>query len=89
MYKRQVYNCGYEHGYSVKEVVEKVKNVTGVDFPVRPVGRRPGDPPALIADASRIKKELDWKPKYDDLEYIIKTAWEWEKKINVKTQTHP
>lgn len=85
----RVYNCGYEHGYSVKEVVEKAKNVTGIDFPVMPVGRRPGDPPALIADASRIKKELDWKPKYDDLEYIIKTAWEWEKKINVKTQTHP
>jgi len=85
----RVYNCGYEHGYSVKEVVEKAKNVTGIDFPVTPAGRRPGDPPSLIADTSRIKKELDWKPKYDDLEYIIKTAWEWEKKINVKTQTHP
>ncbi|MDH5202903.1 MAG: UDP-glucose 4-epimerase GalE [Nitrospirota bacterium] len=84
----RIYNCGYEHGYSVKEVVEKAKNVTGVDFPVRQIGRRPGDPPVLIADASRIKKELDWKPKYDDLGYIIKTAWEWEKKMNVKTQTH-
>ncbi|MBM4141488.1 MAG: UDP-glucose 4-epimerase GalE [Nitrospira sp.] len=80
----RIYNCGYEHGYSVKEVVEKAKNVTGVDFPVRPVGRRPGDSPVLVADASRIKRELDWKPKYDDLGYIIKTAWEWEKKMRVK-----
>ncbi|MEW6213891.1 MAG: UDP-glucose 4-epimerase GalE [Nitrospirota bacterium] len=77
----RIYNCGYGHGYSVKEVVEKVKNVTGIDFSVRYVGRRPGDPPILIADASRLKEELGWKPKYDDLDYIIKTAWDWEKKI--------
>lgn len=77
-----IYNCGYGYGYSVREVVEKVKKVTGVDFPVRPVGRRIGDPPALIADSSRLRKELSWKPRYDDLEYIIRTAWEWEKKVN-------
>lgn len=78
----RIYNCGYGHGYSVREVVERVKSVAGIDFPVRYVDRRPGDPPELIADASRISKELGWVPQYDDLEYIIKTAWEWEKKIN-------
>jgi UDP-glucose 4-epimerase len=76
------YNCGYGHGYSVKEVVGKVKQVTGIDFPVRYVGRRPGDPPALVAGASKIRRELGWAPKRDDLEYIIRTAWEWEKKIH-------
>ncbi|MEW6110030.1 MAG: UDP-glucose 4-epimerase GalE [Nitrospirota bacterium] len=77
----RVFNCGYGHGYSVREVVDRVKKVTGVDFMVRETGRRAGDPPSLIADSSRIKKELGWKPSYDDLEYIIKTAWEWEKKL--------
>lgn len=80
----KVYNCGYGHGYSVKEVIDKVKEVTG-DFPIRYVGRRPGDPPSLVADAERLKKELGWAPKYDDLGYIIKTAWEWEKKISLKS----
>lgn len=75
-----VYNCGYGHGFSVREVIDTVKKVTGADFPVRHTGRRPGDPPSLIADSSKLKKELGWSPKHDDLEYIIKTAWEWEKK---------
>jgi UDP-glucose 4-epimerase len=78
----RIYNCGYGHGYSVKEVVDKVKDITGIDFPVRYVDRRPGDPPALVADASRIRRELGWTPQHDDLGYIIKTAWEWEKKVN-------
>lgn len=77
-----IFNCGYGTGFSVKEVVEKIKNVTGVDFAAKEVGRRPGDPPALVADSSKIKKELGWKPRFDDLDYIIKTAWEWEKKLN-------
>ncbi|MEW6419672.1 MAG: UDP-glucose 4-epimerase GalE [Nitrospirota bacterium] len=78
----RIYNCGYGHGYSVKEVVDKVKYVTGINFAVKTANRRQGDPPALIADPSRIKGELGWKPKYDDLEYIIKTAWDWEKKMS-------
>lgn len=81
-----IYNCGYGHGYSVQEVVDKVKEVTGIDFPVKQAGRRPGDPPMLIADASKLRKELSWAPKYDDLGYIIKTAWEWEKKFNLPPQ---
>jgi len=78
----RVFNCGYGHGYSVREVVRMVKLITGIDFPVREVDRRAGDPPALVADSSRIQKELEWKPRHDDLEYIIRTAWEWEKKLH-------
>ncbi len=78
----RVYNCGYGHGYSVREVVDKVKQVTGVNFRVNETARRAGDPPSLIADSSRIRKELRWKPAHDDLEYIIRTAWEWEKKLH-------
>ena len=76
-----LYNCGYGHGYSVREVVEEAKRVTGVDFPVEETDQREGDAPALVADSSRLKRELNWKPKYDDLSYIIKTAWEWEKMV--------
>jgi UDP-glucose 4-epimerase len=78
--KSDVFNCGYGHGYSVREVVEMAKKVTGVDFRAEETGRREGDPPALVADSSKIKKTLGWSPQYDDLGYIIKTAWEWERK---------
>lgn len=75
----QALNCGYGRGYSVRQVVETVKAVTGIDFPVVESGRRPGDPPELTADNSRIKKVLNWRPEHGDLNYIVKTAWEWEK----------
>jgi UDP-glucose 4-epimerase len=77
-----IFNCGYGTGFSVKEVVEKIKKVTGIDFTAKEVGRRPGDPPALVADSSKLKKDLGWKPRFDSLDYIIKTAWEWEKRLN-------
>lgn len=80
--KSRVFNCGYGHGYSVREVVEKVKAVTGIDFRVNETDRRAGDPPSLVADSSRIRNELGWKPFHDDLEYIIRTAWEWERKLH-------
>ncbi|WP_029520549.1 UDP-glucose 4-epimerase GalE [Persephonella sp. IF05-L8] len=73
-----VFNCGYGHGYSVREVVEAAKKVTGIDFPVEETDRRPGDPAILVADNSKLVNNLNWKPKYDDIEYIIKTAWNWE-----------
>jgi UDP-glucose 4-epimerase len=79
-----IFNCGYGHGYSVKEVVDTVRKVTGIDFPVVDTDRRLGDPPSLIADSSKIRRELGWTPRHDDLEYIIKTAWDWEKKISRK-----
>lgn len=76
-----IFNCGYGHGYSVREVVDAAKKVTGIDFNIEETERRQGDPPVLVADSSKIKQRLNWHPKYDDLEYIIKTAWEWEKKM--------
>jgi len=77
----EVFNLGYGRGFSVKEVIDIAKRVTGVDFSVRETGRREGDPPIIVADSSRIKKKLNWSPEYDDLEVIIRTAWDWEKKI--------
>lgn len=76
-----IFNCGYGHGYSVREVVAAVKKVTGVDFPVEEAERREGDPPVLVADNKKIKEILKWVPRYDDLHYIIKTAWEWERNL--------
>lgn len=71
-------NCGYGHGFTVKEVVDTVRDVSGVDFEAEPEDRRAGDPPELIADASRIGDVLGWSPQYDDLEFIVKTALDWE-----------
>jgi UDP-glucose 4-epimerase len=78
----RVFNCGYGHGYSVREVVKTAQKVTGKDFTTEDTERRPGDPPVLVADSSRLKDELRWEPLHDDLEFIIKTAWEWEKKLS-------
>ncbi|MFN3740763.1 MAG: UDP-glucose 4-epimerase GalE [Thermodesulfovibrionales bacterium] len=75
-----IFNCGYGHGYSVREVVKTVIKVTGIRIPLEETDRREGDPPVLISDNSKIKKKLGWTPLFDDLEYIIKTAWEWERK---------
>ena len=74
-----VFNCGYGHGYSVREVVETAKRVTGVDFPVAKAQRREGDPAELVADSRKIKRVLGWEPRHDDLEFIVRTAWNWEK----------
>ena len=78
--KSNIYNCGYGHGYSVREVIDVAKKVTGVDFPVEEADRRPGDPAILVADSSKLQKELGWKPKYDSLETIIQHAWNWHQK---------
>ncbi|HYA88746.1 MAG TPA: UDP-glucose 4-epimerase GalE [Nitrospirota bacterium] len=78
--KSDVFNCGYGHGYSVREVVDTARKVCGIHFPVIESQRREGDPPILIADSSKIRQKLHWQPRYDDLNFIIKTAWEWEKK---------
>jgi UDP-glucose 4-epimerase len=76
------YNCGYGRGLSVREVVTGVEQVTGRSLPVREGPRRPGDPPTLIADPSRIKAALGWKPVHDDLNVIIRSAIEWERRFN-------
>lgn len=76
----EVFNCGYGHGFSVKEVIDMVKKVNEVDFRVEITTRREGDPAILIADNKKILQKTNWKPKYDNLEFICKTALEWEKK---------
>jgi UDP-glucose 4-epimerase len=73
----EVFNCGYGRGYSVREVVEVAKKVTGIDFPVKEGPRRPGDPPMLIAKVDKIKEMLSFEPEYDDLEIIISHTWQW------------
>ena len=78
--KAEVMNCGYGHGYSVREVVDIAKKVTGIAFAVEEAGRRAGDPPALIADSGLLRRNTGWQPRHDDLEFIIRTAWAWERK---------
>jgi UDP-glucose 4-epimerase len=79
--KADVMNCGYGHGFSVKEVVNVAKKVTGIDFSVEETGRRAGDSPQVVADSSKLRKLTGWQPRHDDLEYIIQTAWDWEMKL--------
>lgn len=74
-------NCGYKHGFSVLEVIDVVKQVSGVDFPVKISARRAGDPAAIVADNQRIKAALGWTPQYDDLRVIVRQALEWERKL--------
>lgn len=76
-----IFNIGYGRGASVKEVIDTMKKVSGVDFKVEVTGRRAGDPAMLIADNNKIKNKMDWTPKYDDLSFICKTAYEWEKNL--------
>ncbi|MCJ2112112.1 UDP-glucose 4-epimerase GalE [Methylobacterium sp. E-025] len=71
-------NCGYGTGYSVLEVIDTVKRVSGRDFPVRLSPRRPGDPARIVAEASRIREQLGWRPKHDDLDAIVRQALDWE-----------
>jgi UDP-glucose 4-epimerase len=75
-----ILNCGYGHGYSVREVLDAVQKVGGVKLNIQEEGRRPGDPPELIAAADRIKTALSWTPRYDDLETIVTTSLDWERK---------
>lgn len=74
------YNVGAGKGYSNKEVLEMVKKVSEIDFKVKIADKRPGDAEVLIADPAKIKRELNFEPKYSSLETIVKTAWEWHKK---------
>ncbi len=74
------YNLGNGAGYSVKEVIEATRRITGHAIPAKVGARRPGDPPALVGSAEKIKRELDWRPQYPDLESIIQSAWEWHQR---------
>ncbi|MFA5424751.1 MAG: UDP-glucose 4-epimerase GalE [Phycisphaerae bacterium] len=72
-----VYNLGNGRGYSVRQVIDTVRKVSGEDFKVIEAARRPGDPAVLTADATRAKKELGWEPRYRELDKIVETAWQW------------
>ncbi len=71
------YNLGIGRGYSVREVLDTARQVTGIDFPVEYGPRRPGDPAILYADAGKIERELGWKARYTDIRSIVETAWNW------------
>lgn len=79
--RSRIFNCGYGTGHSVLEVIESARRVTGVDFKAVPFDRRAGDPPQLVANSRLIQEELGWKPQFNDIDYIIDTAWKWEKKL--------
>ena len=76
-----VLNVGYGHGYSVREVLQSVERVSGQRLTVRELPRRPGDPPALVAKAERIRRELGWTPRLDALDTIVRTALKWEQRL--------
>ena len=77
-----VFNCGYGHGATVKEVIDVVKRVSGVDFKVNIVGRRAGDPAAIVAKADRIRQTLGWRPQRDNLDEIVRQALDWERRLH-------
>jgi len=84
-------NCGYERGYSVLQVIEAVKTISGVDFPVKTCGPRAGDPAVIVASNALIKSKLGWNPKHDDLNEIIHQALDWERYLvssNEKRWSH-
>jgi UDP-glucose 4-epimerase len=76
-----VFNCGYGHGYSVREVLESVQRVAGKPLAIREEPRREGDPPGIIARAQRIRSQLGWSPQLDNLDTIVASALRWEEKL--------
>jgi UDP-glucose 4-epimerase len=83
--KSEILNCGYGQGYSVRQVLDKLKEISGVDFPVIEFPRRKGDPACVIAYSDRIRQILGWQPRYNDLEIILSTTLAWEKKKQLIT----
>jgi UDP-glucose 4-epimerase len=75
--EKLIYNLGNGKGFSVREVIETARRVTGHPIPVREVERRPGDPAILVASSEKIKRELNWQPQYPTLEAIVRSAWDW------------
>jgi len=79
--KSNIFNCGYGRGSTVQEVVDTVRKVSGNDFKVTKVPRRPGDVAEVVAGANKIRSELKWEPKHDNLETIVRDSYNWEKKL--------
>lgn len=75
----RVYNLGSESGFSVRQIIDSAKKITGVDFTVVEEARRAGDPAVLIASSAKIREELGWKPEHSSVEEVIATAWQWHK----------
>jgi len=75
----RVYNLGNGRGYTVREVIETARQVTGHPIPAVDGPRRPGDPPELVASSAKIRQELNWQPRFPDLRDIVHSAWEWHK----------
>ncbi len=74
-------NCGYGHGYSVREVLKSVEKIAGLKLDVREEPRRAGDPPTLVAKCDRVRQTLGWAPRLDDIDTIVRTSLEWEKRL--------
>jgi UDP-glucose 4-epimerase len=74
-------NCGYSHGYSVREVLDGVQRVAGQQLKIKEEPRREGDPPVLVAEAKKIRSQLGWVPRLDDLDAIIDSSLRWERKL--------
>lgn len=87
--KSETFNCGYSHGFTVLEVIDAVKRVSGKDFAVRYSDRRPGDPPEIVADSTKIRSNLGWKPEYDDLDRIVRHALDWEDRLGRMKRNAP
>jgi UDP-glucose 4-epimerase len=79
-------NCGYGRGYSVRQVIDMVKKVSGVDFAVREAPRRAGDPPAIVAGAEKVRAVLGWQPTHADLEEIVGSAYAWENYLRTRNR---
>ena len=77
-----IFNCGYGNGYSVNEVIDTYNKILNKKIKSKIGPRRPGDSKMVVADPTKFNKTLNWKPKFNNLEYILKTAYEWEKKLN-------
>ena len=77
--KSDVFNLGSGDGYSVRQVIDTARKVTGHKIPIVETPRRPGDPPKLVADSAKIRKVLGWNPRFDSMEAIIDSAWQWHR----------
>jgi UDP-glucose 4-epimerase len=84
-----VYNLGNSKGYSVREVIELSRKITGCPIPAIETGNRPGDPAILVAASEKIRRELGWRPEFEDLATIIETAWRWHRREQDRTGTMP
>ncbi|MBI4823134.1 MAG: UDP-glucose 4-epimerase GalE [Nitrospirae bacterium] len=84
----RIFNLGNGNGFSVKQVIEEARRITGRDIKAVENARRAGDPPVLIADPKRAMKVLGWKPEYNDLTTILETAWKWHKGLRGEKEFH-